>query len=182
MPTEISGTTGVNKVQNDSVDIADLSATGTASSSTFLRGDNSWAEAGGGGKVLQVVNVDNSSVVTISAGTGMTDVISASITPSATSSKILINFMSSYYKQGNSSNGSNSQYKIFRNSTEIEGTYWHYADATTVTNWWMSVPLMKLDSPSTTSATTYKIQISNSGGASLGLQLPTKLILMEIAG
>ena len=28
------------------VDIADLSATGTASSSTFLRGDNSWATAG----------------------------------------------------------------------------------------------------------------------------------------
>ena len=134
------------------------------------------------GSVLQVVNVDNSSVVTISAGTGMTDVISASITPSSTSSKILINFMSSYYKQGDSSNGSNSQYKIFRDSTQIEGTYWHYADATTVTNWWMSVPLMKLDSPSTTSATTYKIQISNSGGASLGLQLPTKLVLMEIAG
>ena len=41
---------------------------------------------------------------------------------------------------------------------------------------------ISLDSPSTTSSTTYKIQISNSGGASLGLQLPTKLILMEIAG
>ena len=31
----------------DTVDIATLSATGTASSSTFLRGDNAWASAGG---------------------------------------------------------------------------------------------------------------------------------------
>jgi len=33
---------------DDSINLADLSATGTASSSTFLRGDNSWAAAGGG--------------------------------------------------------------------------------------------------------------------------------------
>ena len=31
----------------DTVDIATLSATGTASSSTFIRGDNAWASAGG---------------------------------------------------------------------------------------------------------------------------------------
>jgi len=32
---------------DDAVGVAELSATGTASSSTFLRGDNAWAEAGG---------------------------------------------------------------------------------------------------------------------------------------
>ena len=36
------------------VDLAHLSATGTASSSTFLRGDNSWAAAG---KIKQVVSI-----------------------------------------------------------------------------------------------------------------------------
>jgi len=41
---------------DDAVGVAELSATGTASSSTFLRGDNAWAAAGGG-KILQVVNV-----------------------------------------------------------------------------------------------------------------------------
>ena len=134
------------------------------------------------GSVLQVVNVDNSSVVTVSTGGSYADIISAAITPSSTSSKILINFYTSYYKQGNSSSSSNSSYKILRGSTEIEGTYWHYADATTVTNWWHPASLMKLDSPNTTSATTYKIQIGNSGGTQLGCQLPTKLILMEVAG
>ena len=33
---------------DDAIAIADLAATGTASSTTFLRGDNSWQEAGGG--------------------------------------------------------------------------------------------------------------------------------------
>ena len=35
------------KVADDAIGLAELSATGTASSSTFLRGDNSWASAGG---------------------------------------------------------------------------------------------------------------------------------------
>jgi hypothetical protein len=37
---------GALTIANDAVDIAMLSATGTASSSTFLRGDNSWQTAG----------------------------------------------------------------------------------------------------------------------------------------
>ena len=36
---------------DDAVGVAELSATGTASSSTFLRGDNSWAAPGGGGLI-----------------------------------------------------------------------------------------------------------------------------------
>jgi len=57
MPTLISGSTGVNKITDgtvvnadmadDAIGVAELSATGTASSSTFLRGDNTWAAAGG---------------------------------------------------------------------------------------------------------------------------------------
>ena len=35
------------KMADDAIGLAELSATGTASSSTFLRGDNSWASAGG---------------------------------------------------------------------------------------------------------------------------------------
>ena len=34
---------------DDAVGVAELSATGTASATTFLRGDNAWAAAGGGG-------------------------------------------------------------------------------------------------------------------------------------
>ena len=53
--------TGAVELPDDTVDIADLSATGTASSSTFLRGDNSWATAGGvAGSVHWSVERDSS--------------------------------------------------------------------------------------------------------------------------
>ena len=40
--------TGAVELPDDNVDIADLSATGTASNSTYLRGDNSWASISAG--------------------------------------------------------------------------------------------------------------------------------------
>jgi hypothetical protein len=43
---DVTGATALT-IATDAVDIAMLSATGTASSSTFLRGDNAWATAGG---------------------------------------------------------------------------------------------------------------------------------------
>ena len=49
MATTINGSTGVSLIQDGVIALADLSATGTASSSTFLRGDNAWATPGGGG-------------------------------------------------------------------------------------------------------------------------------------
>jgi hypothetical protein len=72
MATTINGSTGASQIQDDTVTtakvndsqitnalmaddaigIAELSATGTASSSTFLRGDNAWAAPGGGGLTL----------------------------------------------------------------------------------------------------------------------------------
>jgi hypothetical protein len=42
----VSTADGATVIQTDAVDIAMLSATGTASSTTFLRGDNTWAVAG----------------------------------------------------------------------------------------------------------------------------------------
>ena len=42
----VSAADGAMTIQTDAVDIAMLSATGTASNTTFLRGDNAWATAG----------------------------------------------------------------------------------------------------------------------------------------
>jgi len=49
---------------DDAVGVAELSATGTASSSTFLRGDNSWAAAGGGAwEHILTVDASNASSI-----------------------------------------------------------------------------------------------------------------------
>ena len=62
MATTINGSTGASQIQDntvsnakvadDAIGVAELSATGTASSSTFLRGDNAWAAPSGGGMTL----------------------------------------------------------------------------------------------------------------------------------
>ena len=59
------------KVADDAIGIAQLSATGTASSSTFLRGDNTFAAAGGG-KVVQQVSVVKTDTASNSTGSQST--------------------------------------------------------------------------------------------------------------
>ena len=99
MPTLISGSTGVDKITDgavvnadmadDAIGIAELSATGTASSSTFLRGDNTWAAAGGG-KVLQVVNTVYCSESTSTSSSYADLGMSATMTCASSSNKILV--------------------------------------------------------------------------------------------
>ena len=77
-----AGITGAN-IANDAVDIDHLSATGTASSSTFLRGDNSWVtptdtNTMGSGFTVSATTDSNATTITqgddlmIAAGTGIT--------------------------------------------------------------------------------------------------------------
>ena len=47
LQTDGSGVLSVAALAADTVGVSQISATGTASSSTFLRGDNAWAAAGG---------------------------------------------------------------------------------------------------------------------------------------
>ena len=77
MAVTINGSTGIDKVQDDSVDIADLSATGTASSSTYLRGDNTWATAGGATSIDGLSDATVYNTTTIGLGSGALDSMSS---------------------------------------------------------------------------------------------------------
>ena len=78
MATTINGSTGASQIQDntvsnakvadDAIGVAELSATGTASSSTFLRGDNAWAAPGGGGMTL-LSTLNTTSGTTATTGT-----------------------------------------------------------------------------------------------------------------
>ena len=82
--------TGAMEIPDDTVDIADLSATGTASATTFLRGDNAWAVPGGG-KILQVVGNLNTGGGTSTTSTDWVETyITDTITPTTTGSKIAV--------------------------------------------------------------------------------------------
>ena len=77
-------------IVDGAVDLAHLSATGTKSSSTFLRGDNTWATPADNGKVLQMIQTTKKDVesVTVAHSTWTSLNFEASITPSAATSKI----------------------------------------------------------------------------------------------
>jgi len=108
------------------------------------------------GSVLQVVSTTKSDVFSTTSGTYV-DVtgLSASITPSSSSSKILVITNLSY----SANNGRDANFQTLRGSTVIptgvtgsvlNGVYSYSM---------FSVAQSYLDSPATTSATTYKIQV-----------------------
>jgi len=112
------------------------------------------------GAVLQTVEAQSQSSIT-EPNTTLADVngTSISITPSSTSSKILI-----MWNTGGMSNSANNdiRFKIFRGSTEVRDIQrYGYSNAT---SGWESVPIaiQYLDSPATTSSVTYKLQCSTS--------------------
>ena len=108
----------------------------------------------GGGKVLQVVSSTttaghdtNSTSYTAVTGTGN----SVSITPSATSSKVLI---MTTFDLRSANSGANAQATIFRDSTDVTG-----GSVLGIVNGDVAINLTLnfLDSPNTTSQVTYKV-------------------------
>jgi hypothetical protein len=123
-----------------------------------------WATAGGGGKVLQVVQATTSTAARV-ASTSMTDSgLSVTITPTLNTSKVLI-LVSQQLQLERSAGTVRGAWQLLRGATPIfdgagtnnrsfilatggtEAYYGHYN------------ALNYLDSPATTSATTYKTQI-----------------------
>mgnify|MGYP003152978093 CR=1 FL=1 len=145
---------------------------GTASASTFLRGDQTYAAAGGG-KINQVITVVQPDTVSTNA-TSWTDMtgMTATITPSATSSKILWSFnistLGSITQYGHiqivygddsalTTNAIGTAYGS-RTVCTTGGIYQPAGDQST------SKSMQGLDAPNTTSATTYKLQWFLSSG------------------
>lgn len=130
--------------------------------STAATGIKWAAVAAGGGKVLQIVSTTKSDTFTSSSTTAV-DVtgLSVTITPSLSSSKVMV-FAN---VNGNGAPGNGSMYVLLRDSTQIAdptspgsraagfGSI-YLNDAAQIA----STSVNFLDSPATTSATTYKIQ------------------------
>ena len=113
------------------------------------------------GSVLQVVSV-SSTTGTSTTGAGYVQWgQTLSITPTSSTSKILISHFATWY----SSSTSNSVYvTLYRNSTNLDlgnGRGFYEANAGT-SGIGMPVAIQYLDSPSTTSSTTYSVYFRNS--------------------
>ena len=134
----------------------------------------SFQSPAGGGKILQVVNVTKTSRFTTTTALGsFADVtgMSVAITPSASSSKILV-LLNCILGQAN--NGYGSGCRLLRDSTAVYigdsfgNNTRMIAGQPTLTSQSYQVGIQYLDSPNTTNSTTYKLQAaSESGGTAV---------------
>ena len=156
--------------------------TADSSTATGLK----WAAVAAGGKVLQVVSATYSTATTVSSSTFTDTGLSLSITPTLSTSKIMVIISQPTYVFG-SDNGSST--RLLRSGTEIwttgtngyEAVYYQGAAQLRVLT-----PIMYLDSPATTSSTTYKTQgktYATGGGIGVTYQdasATSTITLMEI--
>tara|TARA_R110000796_G_scaffold224384_1_gene340711 strand:+ start:28 stop:774 length:747 start_codon:yes stop_codon:yes gene_type:complete len=159
---EVTGS-GALTIADNVVDEANLKVSNSPTNGYFLAaqsgntGGLTWQEAGGGGKVLQVVSVMNnpSSNVNSNSSSYTATGLEAAITPSASNSKILILCHSTQQISG----GTGTQ-TIYRGSTQLasgggSGTLSMAGMEQSGVHYPMMINF--LDSPNTTSATTYKL-------------------------
>jgi hypothetical protein len=139
--------------------------------------------ASGLGKVLQVVsnNTTTNTSTTSSSYVAVTN-LTQSITPSSTSSKILILVNTNLYV---SSNGTEGVFTIYRNGSDLTGGNGFADMYTGSSDLILQAPMMYLDSPSSTSSVTYAVYLKRtqpSGSLQTSLRGTTNTItLMEIA-
>ena len=204
----IAEKTSANGVVIDGVGLKDGAIVDGVTATTQSTGDNStklattaYADAAGGAKILQVVSTATD-VAASNNGSSYTSVLSTSITPSATSSKVLI-LVSAHFSMSTDTYGGAT---LLRGGTEI-----HKSTATTgggnanqysvpINNrsgdaGWeaRTISINHLDSPNTTSATTYALGFRKDYGSQLMFNRPyytnnaayhwnvvSELVLMEV--
>jgi hypothetical protein len=126
-----------------------------------------WQAPAGGGKVLQVVQATYSTTVTTSSDSFADTGLTASITPSSTNSKVLVLVaQNGVYKDSNTAANA-LNFRLLRGATNISdfGTNIGFTN-TAIANYPGTVGTNYLDSPATTSSTTYKTQFARASGGS----------------
>jgi hypothetical protein len=137
------------------------------------------------GKILQVVYASTTAEKVHSTTTFIDTGLSASITPSATSSKVLV--ICEISSIGKANSDTRVRLKLLKGSSDLiifleEGG----ADGGSGTNKVGNSGCTYLDSPNTTSSTTYKVQMNSGGGSNYaqtgGSGGVSTMTLMEVAG
>ena len=145
---------------------ATLVRQGVGANGTVLTADSAeadgvkWATPAGGGKLLQLTSTQITSYVQIATTTNTDTNITATITPTSSTSKILVVITACVRAHTNTSaNGARCGARILRGASQIvnfeEARFLQSVPSTDIFSY---VTVQYLDSPATTSATTYKLQ------------------------
>jgi hypothetical protein len=184
-------TTGDTLYASGANTLARLAIGSTGNVLTVAGGVPTWAAPAGGGKVLQVVQNTYATATSIASTTFTDTGLSATITPSSASSKVLVFFAQSV-RPSRQTEFAAGALRLLRGATSIYAlgasfeTAGVFVASATEVNTFQTVSSQFLDTPATTSATTYKTQARANSTANTGTILvnPTDttavMILMEI--
>ena len=157
-----------------------------SSGNTVALGSGVTASGFGGGKIGQVVNFTTSTQLSSGSSSYVDTNLVASITPSSASSKIYIQAFSLCGAERANAEAS-FQWKLLRDTTDIwvSGSqgYHIYVQGTSNIQPHFGETLLYIDSPSSTSSLTYKIQAKTNSGSTIKFQYQStvgSLILMEV--
>ena len=139
------------KIKSESLDLTDNFAfTGTITGA-------------GGGKVLQVVTATDGTGLSSSSTSYIDTGLSASITPSSSSNKVLVLVSMGVFGADAAGSGG-AAHKLLRDSTDLIIHSSNGAHSPSGYIYTAGTSFTYLDSPSSTSSLTYKIQFKSNGG------------------
>ena len=146
---------------------------GVGANGTVLTADSAeatglkWVAPAGSGKVLQVVAATYSTSQSTTSATYADSNLTATITPSSASSKVLVMVdTNGIISTGN--NNARGGLRLLRGATVlsyISTGLVYFTGGGGTSNGGVGASIAYLDTPATTSATTYKTQVNNNGGA-----------------
>lgn len=141
-----------------------------------------WAAPAAGGKILQVVQGTNGNVTSTTSASYVSTNLTATITPSSASSKVLI--IVSLNCGGNNS-GDGGKTTIYRGDvstgTNLAGADdWFQYFFVSTSIYYLSQNMSYLDSPSTTSATTYTVAFKRMAGTVETMGGLQTIVLLEV--
>jgi len=177
----------INCTENGSVSVFHNNSKKLETTATGVTVTGAIAGATNLGKVLQVKEVAAHSAVA-SNPSSYTTLYSLTITPTSSSSKILVTAMVGGLYLNYAGNTNNTNWRLARGSSACSGANTHFHTEVgrndTGTGSRAYINMQILDEPNTTSATTYNVQVirqNGSGGISIGDTAGTStLTLMEI--
>jgi hypothetical protein len=134
---------------------------------TVASGIPSWAAPAGGGKVLQVVSATYSTYVQNNTANFADTGITATITPTLATSKILVMVHQNGCGKSSQNDQNNLKINLLRGATEIVADFAGSAGFTNsaLYNNNGTCSLSYLDEPNTTSSTTYKTRFKNNNNS-----------------
>ena len=163
---------------------------GVGANGTTLVADSSeatglkWATPAGGGKILQVINATTTTEVSANSSTYVDTTLTATITPTSATSKILVFVDQNSLFKDNDNDQSHLRIRLLRGASVISTLESRAMYTSTAVRGTFQTGTNYLDTPATTSATTYKTQFQQAGTGTVYCQYSSiaasTMTLMEV--